>query len=72
MVRASAETLAPFMGRWVATKGRDVLIADDDPYTVVDWLREHQIQADSMFRVPLDDGSTDPRVGVPARRSNPS
>lgn len=53
-VRANGKTLEPFIGQWVATKGPDVLIAADDPYTVVDWLREHQIYADSMFRVPID------------------
>jgi hypothetical protein len=50
-LRASAETLEPFIGQWVATKGPEVLVAADDPRTVVSWLAEHRQQADSMFRV---------------------
>jgi hypothetical protein len=53
--RASAETLEPFIGQWVATKGTDVLVAADDPRTVVSWLAEHRQQADSMFRVPTEE-----------------
>jgi hypothetical protein len=53
--RASAETLEPFVGQWVATKGTEVLVAADDPRTVVSWLAEHRQQADSMFRVPANE-----------------
>ncbi|MGO9320010.1 MAG: hypothetical protein ACLPUT_06945 [Solirubrobacteraceae bacterium] len=51
-MRATAETLEPFIGQWVATKGPEVLVAAGDPRTVVRWLAEHRQQADSMFRVP--------------------
>jgi hypothetical protein len=54
-MRPSAETLESFIGQWVATKGPEVLVAADDPHTVVSWLAEHRKQADSMFRVP-DEG----------------
>jgi hypothetical protein len=50
--RASAEALEPFIGQWVATKGQEVLVAAEDPSTVVSWLAEHRQRADSMFRVP--------------------
>jgi hypothetical protein len=50
--RPDAETLAPFIGQWVATRDTDVLVAAADPRTVVSWLDEHRQQADSMFRVP--------------------
>lgn len=50
--RASAETLEPFVGQWVATRADEVLVAAPDPRTVVSWLAEHRQQADSMFRVP--------------------
>lgn len=53
--RASAETLEPFIGQWVATKGPEVLVAASDPRTVVGWLAKHGQQADSMFRVPTDE-----------------
>ncbi len=54
-MRPTAETLEPFIGQWVATKGPEVLVAADDPRTVVSWLAEHRQQADSMFRVPADE-----------------
>jgi hypothetical protein len=52
--RPTAETLEPYMGQWVATKGSEVLVAAPDPRAVVGWLAEHGQQADSMFRVPQD------------------
>ncbi len=53
--RPSAETLEPFVGDWVATKGTEVLVAAAEPRSVVGWLAEHGQQADSMFRVPSDE-----------------
>lgn len=53
--RPSAETLEPFVGQWVATKGPEVLVAAPEPRAVVGWLSEHGLKADSMFRVPADD-----------------
>lgn len=53
--RPSAETLEPFVGQWVATKGVEVLVAAREPRTVVGWLAQHHQQADSMFRVPRDE-----------------
>lgn len=53
--RPRAETLAPFVGQWVATRGADVLVAAAEPRTVVSWLAEHRQQADSMFRVPASE-----------------
>lgn len=53
--RPSAETLEPFVGQWVATKGPEVLVAAPEPKTVVGWLSEHGLKADSMFRVPADE-----------------
>jgi hypothetical protein len=38
--------------RWVATKEGEVLVAAQEPGTVVGWLAEHRQRADSMFRVP--------------------
>jgi hypothetical protein len=54
-MRPSAETLEPFVGQWVATKGPEVLVAAEDPRTVVSWLAEHRQQAESMFRVPEEE-----------------
>lgn len=53
--RPAPETLEPFVGQWVATKGREVLVAAPEPRTVVSWLSEHGLKADSMFRVPADE-----------------
>jgi hypothetical protein len=52
--RPSGETLEPYVGQWVATKGPEVLVGASDPRAVVGWLAEHGQQADSMFRVPQD------------------
>jgi hypothetical protein len=54
-MRPTAETLEPFIGQWVATKGPEVLVAAADPRTVVGWLAQHRQQADSMFRVPTEE-----------------
>jgi hypothetical protein len=50
--RPTAQTLEPFVGQWVATKGPEVLVAAADPRAVVGWLAEHAQEADSMFHVP--------------------
>jgi hypothetical protein len=50
--RPTAETLEPFVGQWIATDGPEVLVAAEDPRTVVSWLAEHGKRASSMFRVP--------------------
>ena len=49
-----AEALRPFIGRWVATRGTEVLVAADTPAQVVSWLNQYGRRADSMFRVPDD------------------
>lgn len=54
-----ADVLRPYIGRWVAQKGLEVLVAADTPEEVVDWLHRHDVYADMMFRVP-----TDPEVDV--------
>lgn len=53
--RPSADTLEPFVGQWVATKGPEVLVAAAEPRAVVGWLAEHGQTADSMFRVPAEE-----------------
>ena len=54
---SQAESLRPFVGRWVATRGPDVLVAADTPTQVVAWLNRYSQQADSMFRVPADEAT---------------
>lgn len=53
--RPTAETLEPFVGQWVATKGPEVLVAASEPRAVLSWLSQHSLKADSMFRVPADE-----------------
>ena len=48
---SSAEALRPFIGQWVAVSGDDVLVAAPSPKEVVAWLTQHQLRAQSMFRV---------------------
>ena len=49
---AEAELLRPFIGKWVAQRGLEVLVAADTPQEVVRWLHRHEVQADGVFRVP--------------------
>ncbi|MGI8759237.1 MAG: hypothetical protein ACR2K0_08005 [Acidimicrobiales bacterium] len=49
---AEAKALAPFVGRWVAQKGIEVMVAADTPEEVLAWLERHDQHADGMFRVP--------------------
>lgn len=50
-----ADALRPFLGKWVAQRGLEVLVAADTPDAVVAWLERHRQQADAMFRVPVDE-----------------
>lgn len=50
-----AETLGHFRGKWVATRGSELLVAADTPRDVVAWLASHGQRAQSMFRVPEDE-----------------
>ena len=51
---AGADALRPYVGRWVALRGDEVLVAGDAPSEVLAHLRAAGVRADSMFRVPLD------------------
>jgi hypothetical protein len=55
VVRPDARELRQFIGKWVATRGADVLFADGDPSIVVSWLAANRQRADSMFRVPASE-----------------
>ncbi len=50
---AEADALRPFGGRWVAQHGLDVLVAADEPQTVLRWLEQHGQRGASVFRVPM-------------------
>ncbi|MDZ4824995.1 MAG: hypothetical protein SGJ13_00830 [Actinomycetota bacterium] len=52
---AEAALLAPFAGKWIAQRGDEVLVAEDDPRRVVEWLRKHDQRADAVFRVPTSE-----------------
>ncbi len=47
-----ADALRPHMGKWVAQRGLEVLVAKDSPQEVLAWLEQHDEHADMMFRVP--------------------
>ncbi|MGH2988161.1 MAG: hypothetical protein ACRDLO_15955 [Solirubrobacterales bacterium] len=51
-----ADALRPFIGSWVAIRGGEVLVAAPSASEVVAWLARHEQRADSMFRVPGDEG----------------
>jgi hypothetical protein len=48
---SEAELLEPFVGRWVAQDGLDVLFDASSPEAVVQWLRRHGRRA-RVWRVP--------------------
>lgn len=55
---AQAAALAPHVGRWVAVRGAEVLVAADTPQEILEWAERHEVDdADGMFRVP--DGSVE-------------
>lgn len=58
---AAADALRPHVGRWVAVRGREVLVAADSPEDVLSWLERHNLEADSLFRVPADAASDQAR-----------
>lgn len=53
--RDLVEALQSLVGRWVAIKGNEVLVAAGSPHEVVAWLSQHGQRADTMFRVPEDE-----------------
>lgn len=63
---AEADALAPYAGKWVAQSGLDVLFADEDPAAVVRWLRQHNLSADAVFRVPAGADETGGATVAPA------
>lgn len=54
-VGAEADLLRPFVGKWVAQRGLEVLVAADTPHAVLEWLERHNQNADAMFLVPRDE-----------------
>lgn len=46
--------LRPYIGRWVAIRGSEVLAAGEFPREVIQFLRTRNLRADSVFRVPRD------------------
>lgn len=52
--KAGADILRPFRGRYVGQKEERVLVDADNPYDVVNWLRDQGIMGAVVFRVPVD------------------
>jgi len=52
---AEAEALRPFIGKWVAQKGLELMVAADTPQEILRWLEQHNQKADAMFCVPCDE-----------------
>lgn len=50
-----ADSLRTLSGQWVAVGNDEVLVAADTPAEVIGWLSQHDVQAESMFRVPEDE-----------------
>lgn len=48
---AEAAALGPYLGRWIAQDGLDVLFDADSPQEVLRWLRRHGLRA-TVWRVP--------------------
>jgi hypothetical protein len=65
--------LRPYIGRWVAIRGSEVLTTGEFPREVIQFLRTRNLRADSVFRVPRDAKqeiavNVDPRLRTPALR----
>lgn len=50
-----------YAGQWVAVKDDAVLFASEDPAVVFEWLRERDMKADLLFRLPAKD---DPKIWI--------
>jgi hypothetical protein len=48
---AEAAALQPFLGRWIAQDGLEVLYDADSPHDVVRWLRKNGLRA-TVWKVP--------------------
>lgn len=46
--------LRQYIGFWVALRGSEVVVSDSSPRAIVSFLREHNLRADSILRVPRD------------------
>jgi hypothetical protein len=46
--------LRPYIGRWVAIRGTEVLTVGEFPREVIQFLKSRNLRADSVFRVPRD------------------
>lgn len=49
--------LRQHVGHWVAVRGDELLVAAPDAKGVIGWLSQHGERAESMFRVPADEGA---------------
>lgn len=49
--------LRQHVGYWVAVRGDELLVAAPDAKGVIGWLSQHGERAESMFRVPADEGA---------------
>ncbi|MGH7687156.1 MAG: hypothetical protein ACREN2_10120 [Candidatus Dormibacteria bacterium] len=49
-----SDALRPYVGKWVAQRRLDVLVAASTPQAILAWLERHNQHADVMFRVPLN------------------
>jgi hypothetical protein len=47
-----ADRLLKLAGQWVAMRDDDILHASATPQALVRWLTEHDLKADSVYRVP--------------------
>jgi hypothetical protein len=52
--KAGADILRPYIGRYVGRRDERVLIDADNPYDVVNWLRDQGVEGAVVFRVPAD------------------
>ncbi len=50
---AEAAALEPYIGRWIAQDGLEVLYDADSPYDVVRWLRKNGLRA-RVWQVPAN------------------
>jgi hypothetical protein len=61
---AEAAALEPYIGRWIAQDGLEVLYDADSPYDVVRWLRTKGLRA-TVWKVPTTPEETGSMLSTP-------
>lgn len=54
IIRPRAVDLRPYRGLWIGVHQGKPVVCGEDVLQVVDYIREHEVEVDMVFRVPMD------------------